>query len=178
MLPIGDDAEGTWLVPLEPGDVLPLLGEAAPALWRAARAAVGSWAWSETVLISEDPDDAALRAEAAADPLLARAVVFCGDPAALPAGVAARCAVVTMEPVAASDLTILVDPRAATIHPMGHVVRPHLQSAETAEHIAELVAPPEENQRSSGCTRAPGTIRPARAARPMPWSPERSTSGS
>ena len=31
-LPIGDNAEGTWLVPLEPGGVLPLLGEAAPAL--------------------------------------------------------------------------------------------------------------------------------------------------
>jgi DNA-binding SARP family transcriptional activator len=145
-LPIGDDAEGTWLVPLEPGAVLPLLGEAAPALWRAARAAVGCWAWSETILVSEDPDDAALRAEAAADPLLARSVLFCGDPASLPAGVAARCAVVTMEPVAASDLTVLVDRRAATIHPMGHVVRPHLQSASTAEQIAELVAPPEQNQ--------------------------------
>ena len=35
VLPIGDNAEGTWLVPLEPGDVLPVLGEAAPALWRA-----------------------------------------------------------------------------------------------------------------------------------------------
>ena len=149
VLPIGDDAEGTWLVPLRPGAVLPLLGEAAPALWRAARATVGSWAWSETVLVSEDPDDATFRAEAAADPLLARAVVFCGDPATLPADVAARCAVVTMEPVAASDLTILVDPRAATIHPMGHVVRPHLQSAATAGHIAELVTPPEENPRSS-----------------------------
>ncbi len=55
LLPVGDDDEGTWLVPLEPGDVLPLLGEAAPALWRAARGAVGSWAWSETVLVTEDP---------------------------------------------------------------------------------------------------------------------------
>ncbi len=48
VLPVGDDADGTWLVPLEPGDVLPVLGESAPALWRAARAAAGSWAWSET----------------------------------------------------------------------------------------------------------------------------------
>ena len=81
VLPIGDDAMGTWLVPLQPGDVLPLLGEAAPALWRAARAAVGSWAWSETILVTEDPDDAALRAEAAADPLLARAVAVLRRPA-------------------------------------------------------------------------------------------------
>jgi DNA-binding SARP family transcriptional activator len=159
VLPIGDDAEGTWLVPLRPGDVLPLLGEAAPALWRAARAAVGSWAWSDTIFVSEDPDDAALRAEASADPLLARSLVFCGDPASLPPDVTARCAVVTMQPLAASDLTILVDPRAATIHPMGHVVRPHLQSAERAEQIAELVAPPEENWRAqirSGLDLHPG----------------------
>jgi DNA-binding SARP family transcriptional activator len=166
VLPIGDDAEGTWLVPLEPGDVLPLLGEAAPALWRAARAAAGSWAWSDTILVSEDPDDAALRAEAAADPFLARSVLFCGDPASLPAGVAARCAVVTMEPVAATDLTVLVDRRAATIHPMGRVVRPHLQSAERAEQIAELVAPSPENQTPAipGLCQEPGGVRNATAA--------------
>lgn len=148
VLPIGDNAEGTWLVPLEPGDVLPVLGESAPALWRAARAAVGSWAWSEMILVAEDPEDAALRAEAAADPFLARRVLFCGDPASLPPGLAARCAVVTMDPVAASDLTVLVDRQAATMHPMGQVLRPHLQSVETAEQIAELVAQPAEEDRA------------------------------
>jgi DNA-binding SARP family transcriptional activator len=142
VLPVGDDDEGTWLVPLQPGDVLPLLGEAAPALWRAARGAVESWAWSETVLVTEDADDPALRAEALADPSIARHVLFCGEPAALPPEAAGRCAVVTMEPVAASDVTVLVDRHAATLHPMGLVVRPHLQSSATAHHIAELVAPP------------------------------------
>jgi DNA-binding SARP family transcriptional activator len=144
VLPIGDDEEGTWLVPLAPGDVLPVLGEAAPALWRAARAAVGSWAWSDTILVTEDPGDVGLRAEVSAHAALARPVLFCGDPAALPPGAAARCAVVTMAPVPASDLTVLVDRRAATLHPMGLVVRPHLQSAGSAERIAELVAPEAE----------------------------------
>jgi DNA-binding SARP family transcriptional activator len=142
VLPIGDDAEGTWLVPLQPGDVMPILGEAAPALWRAARATVASWAWSETILVTEDPDDAALRAEILAGPSVGRHVLFCGDPASLTPEVAARCAVITMESVAASDLTVLVDHRAATLHPIGLVVRPHLQSAETAAHIAELVTSP------------------------------------
>jgi DNA-binding SARP family transcriptional activator len=141
VLPVGDDEEGTWLVPLEPGDVLPLLGEAAPALWRAARVAVGSWAWSETVLVTEDPDDPALRAETLADPSIARHVLFCGNPAALPSAAGGRCAVVTMEPIAATDLTVLVDHHAATLHPMGLVVRPHLQSSETAQRIGELLAP-------------------------------------
>ena len=37
-LPMGDDQLGTWLVVLGPGQVLPLLGEDAPALARSARA--------------------------------------------------------------------------------------------------------------------------------------------
>ena len=142
VLPVGDDADGSWFVPLEPGDVLPVLGEAAPALWRAACAAVGSWAWSDTVVVTEDPDDEALLAEPTVDPQVARRLLFCGDPAALSPAVAARCAVITMEPVAASDLTVLVDRHAATLHPMGLVVRPHLQQPETAEQVAELVAAP------------------------------------
>jgi len=146
VLPIGDDAEGTWLVPLQPGNVVPILGEAAPALWSAARAAVGSWAWSDAIVVTEDPDDAALRAEILANPSIGRHVLFCGDPSSLPPEALARCAVITMEAVAASDLTVLVDRHAATLHPMGLVVRPHLQSPETAEHIAELVASPARDE--------------------------------
>ena len=83
VLPVGDDDEGTWLVPLGPGDVLPAprRGGARP-LWRAARAAVGSWAWSDTILVTEDPDDPGLRSEAAADPFDALGtLLFFGDPA-------------------------------------------------------------------------------------------------
>src|SRR6202034_3101479 len=91
------------------------------------------------------------------DPLLARHLLFCGDPAMLPAGMAARCAVVTMVPVAASDLTVLVDRRAATLHPMGVVVRPHLQSTETAEQIGELLAPHPDGDHTPGSTSRPPT---------------------
>ena len=142
VLPIGDNPAGTWLIPLRAGGILPLLGEAAPALWRSAQAAVASWAWSETILVTEDPNDPRLRSEVAADPMVARHILFCGNPVSLGPQAAARCAVITMEPLAATDLTVLVDRRAATLHPMGAVLRPHLQSVETAEQIAELVAPP------------------------------------
>jgi DNA-binding SARP family transcriptional activator len=146
--------------------VLPILGEAAPALWRAAKAAVTCWAWSGAIVVAEDPHDPMLQAEAAADPLVARHLLYCGDPALLPSAIAARCAVVTMDPVAASDLSILVDRRGATLHPMGQVVRPHLQSADTAANIAELVAPPADDDR----TPAPApAVRPAALAiRPSP----------
>ncbi len=139
-LPVGDDEDGTWLVVLYPGTVLPLLGESALALWRAARAALESWAWSDTILVGDDPADEALHAEAAADPAVARHLVFVGDPAALPRGVARRAAVVTTSAVAASDLTVLVDRHGATLHPMSRVVRPYLQTVETARALSELVS--------------------------------------
>ena len=128
-----------------------------------ARAAVGSWAWSQMILVAEDPEDPALAAEAAADPFLARRVLFCGDPASLPPSLAARCAVVTMDPVAASDLTVLVDRQAATMHPMGQVLRPHLQSVEIAEQIAELVAQPTEDERDRQ-SKSPARTRMTRRA--------------
>ena len=134
VFPIGDDDEGTWLVVLGPGDVLPVLGESAPSLLRAARAAAESWAWSDLVLITDDP----------ADPRLERCsarVLFFGDPGALPPDVARHIAVVTAAPVAATDLTVLVDRQAATLHPVGRVLRPHLQSSDTARLVAELVDP-------------------------------------
>jgi DNA-binding SARP family transcriptional activator len=141
VFPVGDDEEGTWLVPLGPGDVLPLLGESAASLWRAARSALGAWAWSDSVMVVENPDDPDFLSEIGADPLVARHLVFFGDPASLRPEAARRSAVVTTAAVAASDLTMLVDRHGATLHPMGRVVRPHLQSAEMARDVEEVVAP-------------------------------------
>lgn len=171
VVPVGDNEEGTWLLPLGPGTVLPFLGESAPALWRSARAAVTAWAWSETLVVTEDPQDAKLVAELSADSRVARHILFCGAPSALSPPVAARCAVITMEPVSATDLTVLVDRQAATLHPMGEVVRPHLQTSETAAHIDELmtpVAPAADDV--AGCTPPDVARRPAAAAALVPGS--------
>ena len=135
VFPVGDDEEGTWLVALGPGDVLPVLGESAPSLLRAARAAAESWAWSDHVRVTDDPTDPELERRSVP-------VLYFGDPGALRPETARHVAVVTIAPVAATDLTVLVDRRAATLHPMGRVLRPHLQSADTADLISELVAPP------------------------------------
>ena len=141
VVPVGDDEEGSWLVPLGPGDVLPLLGESAAALRRSGRSALGAWAWSDTLMIVDDPLDPDFLSEVETDPPVARHLVFFGDPASLSPEAARRCAVVTTDAVAASDLTILVDRHGATLHPMGRVVRPHLQSAEVARHLDELLPP-------------------------------------
>jgi DNA-binding SARP family transcriptional activator len=141
VFPVGDDEEGTWLVALGPNRVLPLLGPEAHALERSVRSVAGAWAWAETVVVTDDAADPELLSEAAADPRLARHVLFFGDPGALAPRVAARTAIVTTANVSASDLTILVDRHGATIHPLSRVVRPHLQSADAARNIAELMAP-------------------------------------
>jgi DNA-binding SARP family transcriptional activator len=161
VLPIGEDEAGTWLVPLGPGDVLPLLGESAASLWRAARAAVGAWAWVDAILVIEDPDDPQLLSEVGADPSVARHLLFFGDPASLPPEVSRRTAVVTTAAVGASDLTILVDRHGATLHPIGRVVRPHLHSAETAQRLEELLTSP-----AAPGLQSEGAVVPVRAPRP------------
>jgi hypothetical protein len=55
VLPVGDDEEGTWLVPLRAGEILPVLGESSESLWRAARTAQESWEWADVVFATEDP---------------------------------------------------------------------------------------------------------------------------
>ena len=74
-LPVGTDDDGTWLVALQPGEVLPVLGESADALCRAARAGQEAWSWCDLVVVTDDPADPAFeRAEQA---------VFFGDPSDL-----------------------------------------------------------------------------------------------
>ena len=94
------------------------------------------------IAVSDDPDDPAARLPV---PTVQRGTghhLFFGDPASVPPDMAPHGAVVTTTSVAASDLTILVDRQGATLHPMGRVVRPHLQSTEVAGALAELTAAP------------------------------------
>jgi len=146
-LPVGDDTEGTWLVALGPGDVLPVLGEAAPSLLRAMRSSAGAWAWSDLIAVS---DDSAAHLSAPTAGRRTRHQLFFGNPASVPPEMAPRSAVVTTAAVAASNLTVLVDGQGATLHPMGRVLRPHLQSTEVAAAMAELVAARGEGDDDSG----------------------------
>ncbi len=132
-LPVGTDDDGTWLVALQPGEVLPVLGESADALCRAARAGQEAWSWCDLVVVTDDPADPAFeRAERA---------VFFGDPADLDPRRRGTTAVVTTTPVAPSDLTVLVDRHGASIHPIGRVVRPQLLDSGTSRTVHELTSP-------------------------------------
>ncbi len=163
-LPVGDDDDGTWLVAVGPGDVLPVLGESAPALCRAARSALEAWTWADMVTVADDPADPRLAESAAHDPVTSGPCVFFGSPDTLTSAQARRAAVVTTAAVAATDLTVLVDRRGATLHPMGRVVHPQLPSERTAEHIAELTA-----SRAERALRTEDTaLRRAERRRPAP----------
>jgi DNA-binding SARP family transcriptional activator len=146
VLPIGDDDDGTWLLPVAVGACLPLVGPAAADLWRAARRAQQAWAWADMVTVTEDPDDAtAAVAPFARDQTgqgrLELPVLFFGDPSSLAPDVRTHLALVTTSDAPGSDLTVMVDAHRASIHPLARSVRPHLVSADTAAHIDELVAP-------------------------------------
>jgi DNA-binding SARP family transcriptional activator len=146
VLPVGDDEEGTWLVPLRPGTVVPLLGEAAAAMCRAARAVQESWSWADMVSVTDDPVDAGVLVQeqgkgrdGGKDRI---PILFFGDPTSLAPGLAESISVVTTCPVAASDITVLVDRHGASIHPLGRTVRPHLLTSANARLIDELVRAP------------------------------------
>jgi DNA-binding SARP family transcriptional activator len=163
VLPIGDDEQGTWLVPLGPGTTLPVLGEAADAWWRAARPVQEAWAWADLVVVTDDPQEAA---HCVAGPAAGRGyapsvspVLFAGDPRALPPGLADRMAVVTTSPVAATDVAVLVDRQGASIHPLARTVRPHLMSVGTARQVDEVLRPPGTGALAAG---PPTDERPAR----------------
>jgi DNA-binding SARP family transcriptional activator len=145
VLPVGEDDAGTWLVPLEPGDCLPFIGESAGALWRASRSAQEAWAWSDLVLLTEDPrvvmDEVRLQGGGAPPPGDAPHILFFGDPADLPPGGAQKVSIVTLSQASGSDLVVLVDRRAASIHPLGRTVRPHLMGTDTFSAVRAVVTP-------------------------------------
>jgi hypothetical protein len=85
----------------------------------------------------------------------APSVVFFGDPVDLAPAVLRHVAVVTTSSVAATDLTVLVDPRGATLHPLGRVVQPFLQSPEAADQIAEVVGTPSARRPQATSPSAP-----------------------
>jgi hypothetical protein len=155
VVPVGDDDEGTWLVALGPGQVLPVLGPSARALVRSMRSATDAWAWSDALVAADEATDPTLLHEALVPRSIARHLVYFGAPETLPAGVARRAAVVTTAAAPAGDLTVLVDRHGATIHPLGRVVRPHQQSEEVAASLGELLSSdaPARDGRSDGSPR-------------------------
>jgi DNA-binding SARP family transcriptional activator len=97
------------------------------------------------VLITEDPSIVARELallDGSDTSTHAPQVLFFGDPASLSDAEGRQVAIVSQSVVSASDVTVLVDRNAASIHPLGRTVRPHLMGAETSAVVGQLVAQP------------------------------------
>jgi hypothetical protein len=145
-VPIGDDEHGTWLATVDPGCCLPVIGSGADAMVSTMRLAASSWPWSDRLTVSVDPDLVAHETqlvgsaddEASCDH---GGVLFVGDPSMVPLRAKKRCGILTTLPVPATGLTVAVDGRAATIHPLGLTVRPHVLGPRHRTATLELVLP-------------------------------------
>jgi len=141
LLPVGDNDDGTWLVPVEPGACLPVVGAQAEALVASMRRTIAAWSWAEQVVVTDDPAVAEREAEIidqAAGGVERMRVLFIGDPALLGNHTRQRCGVLTTLPAEATDLTVTVDRRAASLHPVGITLRPHLLGHDQAAAVDEL----------------------------------------
>jgi hypothetical protein len=142
LLPVGDDATGTWLLVVEPGSCLPVLGPAALDMVAAMRTAAISWPWADQVTVTDDPRvaarETALGTGRAEDPERTR-TLFVGDPRRLDRSVRSSCGVLTTSPVPATDVTVVVDARAATLHPLGLTLRPHGLAPDRLAAVDELL---------------------------------------
>jgi len=143
LLPVGTNHDGTWLVPVEPGGCVPVIGATADAVVAAMRLAVESWAWADQLAVTDDAGVAGTAATTVGrwgDGFVRPRVVYFGDPADLTPAAATRCSVVTTLPVPATDLTVTVDANAASLHPLGVVVQPDLLDDSRREALAEALA--------------------------------------
>ena len=142
LLPVGDDERGSWLLPIGAGTCLAVLGPDAAGLISAMRASATRWTWSEHLVVTEEAGSAISAAGLTRSVDATRShVLYIGDPRDLPPTVRARCSVLAGAPVDDADVSVLVDARAASVHPFGLCVRPPLLDAPRARVLLEPPVP-------------------------------------
>jgi hypothetical protein len=126
LLPVGDDASGTYLLHLEPGDSVSLEGPGAPSMLASWVEAAKSWPWAEQVGVARDPEmaEALARLFVGQNTLDERAtVLFTGDPGVLSGAARTIVASVTSSPSPATT-SVMVTAEEAVIEPFGITVKP------------------------------------------------------
>jgi len=139
LLPLGDDERGTWLLPVEPGTCVSVVGARAPELVRAMRVAASTWSWHESIVVTDDPTaaQAATRAGGRRQPA-GVTVLFVGDPGVLERDCKEACAVLATGAVDEAAVTVVVDARGASAHPLGLTVRPPLVGPQWSSAVDAL----------------------------------------
>jgi DNA-binding SARP family transcriptional activator len=106
---VGEDDDGqTYLVPIEPGTVLPVTGLGAAEVLAAMATTAANWSWSQHVTVTSDPGEAGASAPVDAfDPSGQQdRVLYLGSPSDLPTDVLSAVGVLTTDEIAGSDLAV------------------------------------------------------------------------
>ena len=109
LVPVGEDEDGqTYLVPIEPGTVLPVTGPGAAEVLAAMATTAANWSWSQHVTVTSDPTEAGVGASADPfDPSERRdRVLYVGSPSDLPTEVLSVVGVLTTDEVEGTDLAV------------------------------------------------------------------------
>ncbi|HVA05747.1 MAG TPA: hypothetical protein VNG12_03295 [Acidimicrobiales bacterium] len=126
LLPVGDDAGGTYLLHLEPGDVVSLDGPGATSMLAAWVQSAKSWPWAEQVGMACDAEAAEALAPlfVGQNSLEERAtLLYTGDPGVLSETASTIVASVTSVPSRAT-VRVRATAEGAFIEPFGITVRP------------------------------------------------------
>lgn len=147
LVPVGDNERGSWFAALGPGQVLPVVGADGEDLVRAMVAGLESWSWTDELIVTGDPAaaeqrDTQPRAPTRPELVGAETLVFVGDPETLSPDARSRWATVTTAARPASDLLVAVDGDAASLHPLGIVVRPHRLTETRRRALEEITSAP------------------------------------
>ena len=143
LLPVGDDASGTYLLHLEPGDVVSLEGPGALSMLASWVETAKSWPWAEQVGVVRDTETAETLAPLFVDQktLDERAtVLFTGDPGVLSEAASTIVASVTSSPSLATT-RVMVTAEEAIIEPFGITVRPCRLDSVSEGVLAGIDAP-------------------------------------
>lgn len=146
LLPLGDDERGTWLIPVAAGTCVAVVGPRAEGLVLAMRAAMASWSWREAIVVTHDVAEATDVVASGGTPrTTVRAarprVLFIGDPDTLPDGTRHACAALATRQLDDAAVTVVVDDRGASAHPLGLTVRPPLLARSWTGAVEALVHP-------------------------------------
>jgi DNA-binding SARP family transcriptional activator len=110
LVPVGEDEDGqTYLAPIEPGAVLPVIGPGATEVLAAMATTANSWSWTDHVTVTSDRAKATAAVQAGPfDPSVQRdRVLYVGSPSELAPEVRSAIGILTSDDLAGSDLSVL-----------------------------------------------------------------------
>jgi DNA-binding SARP family transcriptional activator len=136
-LPVGDSEEGTWLVPVAPGSAVSVLGPEAKRMVSTMRRCAEGRSSLRASVVTHEPRR--VREAMAAGTAQEGGVLFVGDPEDLTLDARHACGILTTRATRQSSVTVVVDERVATIHPLGVSTRPHLLTPEAGRAYDELL---------------------------------------